>query len=136
MTYVSSARDLMEDAELADLLRVSRRNNIEAGITGMLLYQEGNFLQVLEGPEKAITATSARIERDGRHTGMLTLLREPISERQFPNWSMAFQNLTSLSDEDKAGFSDFLVEPLSANIFRDRPERAYKLLLSFRDRMR
>jgi hypothetical protein len=54
LVYVSSAVNLFSDEDLIQLLEVSRRNNEKAEITGLLLYSSGNFMQTLEGPEKAV----------------------------------------------------------------------------------
>ncbi len=54
LTYVSSAVRPFAEDELADLLAVSRQNNARLGITGMLLYKDGNFMQVLEGEEAEV----------------------------------------------------------------------------------
>lgn len=135
VVYVSSATRLMDDSELTELLRISRINNLKIDVTGMLLYEGGNFMQVLEGPDSRVSEIADKISGDPRHTGMLTLLRQNVEERQFASWSMAFQNIAKLSEEERDAFSDFLVEPITADGFRSRPHRAYKLLLSFRDRL-
>ena len=75
MVYISSAVRLMTDAELVSLLRQCRANNEKAGITGMLLYKGGNFMQALEGPEEDVDRLQRRIETDPRHTGIITLSR-------------------------------------------------------------
>lgn len=135
LTYVSSAVRLLTQAELKALLRVSVRNNAAREITGMLLYDDGNFMQVLEGPEKAVDEVHRMIAADPRHRGMLTLLRKRIPERQFARWSMAFQNVDELSPEERAGFSTFL-RPLTAESYESRPHDAWQLLLSFRGHLR
>ena len=72
------------------LLEHARRNNEKAGVTGMLLYKDGNFMQVLEGEERVVQALSAKIGRDPRHEKMVTLLEGPLAEREFSDWSMGF----------------------------------------------
>ena len=65
--YASAATVEFSDDDLRELLAKSRSNNMAAGITGMLLYHEGSFLQVLEGPSEAVEHLYARIRRDKRH---------------------------------------------------------------------
>ena len=83
VVYVSSAVLLMSPTDLLDLLRNSRERNHVAQITGMLLYRDGNFMQVLEGEERVVDALQERIRRDPRHRGMICLLRQRLAERAF-----------------------------------------------------
>jgi hypothetical protein len=126
----------MSDDELLEILRVSRRNNIERGITGLLLYRGGNFIQALEGPEDAIDELIDRIYEDPRHRGVQVLLREPKQQRYFPEWSMGFYNMDNLREEDRHNFiSIFRSDDLPSTFLRN-PQRAHKLLLSFKKMMR
>jgi hypothetical protein len=88
LTYVSSASSGFTPENLDRLSAVSMHNNHRDHLTGALLFKEGTFMQVLEGEEATVNATFARIGRDSRHKGIITLLRCHISERQFPDWSM------------------------------------------------
>ena len=136
LVYVSSSVRELEDSEVIDILRTSRTNNSSRGITGMLLYKDGNFLQVVEGPEDVITNLMEKVERDNRHRGLIILTKRPLQERQFADWSMAFTDLGSLSEEDKAAHSSFLTDSFVDDEFRQRPDRSYKLLLHFKDSVR
>src|SRR5437870_652135 len=93
LVYASSAVKLCSRPDLLRLLEKAHRNNTRDGITGLLLYKDGNFMQALEGPEETVLRTFARISRDPRHHGVMTLLDGPLTERQFPSWSMGFRNL-------------------------------------------
>ena len=134
--YVSSSVRKLDDSEILDILRVSQRNNQRRGITGMLLYKDGNFLQVLEGPNSEITELMETVERDNRHRGFIVLTKKPIKDRQFPSWSMAFKDLGALSAEDQASFSPFLADSFLDEDFRSKPDRSYKLLLHFKENIR
>lgn len=120
--------------ELLELLEFARRHNAAAGITGMLLYKDGNFIQALEGPEAAVRALYRRIQLDTRHRGILKLLDEPIAARRFEHWSMGFRHLT---DEvlGLAGFSDLMNRPFSSASFAANPALCQSLLLTFRENM-
>ena len=98
LTYWSRATNPMGDDELLDLLRISRRNNARRGITGLLLYRDQYFLQVLEGPEREIESSIKTIEADPRHHSFRTLCRE-AGERKFGTWQMGFENLNSVTDQ-------------------------------------
>ena len=78
------------DAEVERILAVARRRNLQARITGALLFSGARFAQALEGPAHAIDAVMADIERDGRHDELRTLYRREVATREFPSWSMAY----------------------------------------------
>lgn len=93
LIYVS---DLVGDeAQLGAILESAVRHNQADGITGMLLYSGGNFLQVLEGPEAQVKATYDRICLDPRHTNCLVLIEQDVPERQFSRWSMGCRQLSA-----------------------------------------
>jgi hypothetical protein len=135
LVYVSSAVRPFSRPDLEDLLATSRKNNAELGITGMLLYKDGNFMQVLEGEEEPVRALYDKIGDDPRHRGEITL-REGFAEgRQFPDWSMGFRDLESREVRDTPGYSEFLNTPLTGREFSEDPTRAQKLLLTFKKTM-
>ena len=136
LIYVSSATHNFSKTELLALLEVSRRNNAPADITGLLLYRDGNFMQALEGEESTVTDTHARIAKDQRHSGLITLLRESISQRSFGEWSMGFRNLDSTEVRNVPGFSEFLNEDWKGRPIQETPLRALKLLQVFRQGVR
>ncbi|MDQ6655101.1 MAG: BLUF domain-containing protein [Verrucomicrobiota bacterium] len=132
LVYASIANEDFSPDQLIELLATSRRNNEASGLTGMLLYKDRRFLQVLEGNEEAVRATYARIERDPRHREIVLLLSEEEQEREFADWSMAFQDLDDATASQVPGFSPFLGTQLSPHEFQDDPSRARKLLRVFR----
>ncbi|QIQ87478.1 BLUF domain-containing protein [Erythrobacter sp.] len=85
--YISTAPNLSRE-EVDSILEASARNNPERGITGLLLYNGRNFLQLLEGEESALVALMVRIGNDPRHTGVSTLDRRKIEQRACPGWAM------------------------------------------------
>jgi len=91
LLYISTARERHSPAALEDILRVSRRNNAAANVTGLLIAGGNRFLQVLEGPEQSVQNTYNRICRDVRHRAPVILKRELFEERAFGAWSMGFQ---------------------------------------------
>ena len=90
VVYSSIATHPFDDAELEGLLRSSRDANERVEVTGVLFHKNGYFLQLLEGPDAAVLEKMATIRDDSRHEKVTTLLKEPIVERQFPQWTMAF----------------------------------------------
>lgn len=109
IVYVSSSTRMISHQQQETLLQLSRENNKKADITGVLLYEGGNFFQVLEGPKSSVEATFERISQDPLHKGIITLLTRSFSERNFPNWSMAYARMTEEKfEEESQGFSVFL----------------------------
>ena len=135
LTYVSSATASLDTRSLVDMLTQIRPRNEELGLTGMLLYSGGNIIQTLEGPEDVVDGTFATIERDVRHRGVLVLLREPVRERAFADWSMGFRELGSADLDAVSGYSDFLRRPSGSGLGDSGPA-AYRLLELFRENMR
>lgn len=133
LVYASSAAYLFSDDELVDLLEDSVRCNKQAGISGLLLYKDSNFMQVIEGPEEAVMELYGRIHQDPRHKDILLLLKQTIPARQFADWRMGFVNIDRFSEAELPGFSAFLTDSFLAETYRKNPQRAYMLLLSFRD---
>jgi hypothetical protein len=102
--YSSVATTPFSDDDLAALLAVSRANNGRDGLTGMLLYRDGYFLQVLEGDYDAVRERMRVIDADPRHSDVTTLLEEVVSERRFPEWTMGYQPVTEGEADDIPGY--------------------------------
>jgi hypothetical protein len=136
LVYVSSATTAFSDADLATLLEKSQRANALRDISGMLLYRDGNFMQLLEGEKHAVDALFKKIALDSRHAGAIMMLSGDVETRSFPDWSMAFRNLNDASVQSLPGFSAFLnIDPGERNLFAN-PTRAQKLLNYFKQSMR
>jgi len=108
LIYLSSAVNLFSDRQLEELLEVSRQNNGSSGITGLLLYVGGNFIQLLEGEKEVVLTTHRRIANDPRHRGLITLLQGDCAKRDFNEWSMGFKKVEGPDAEKTPGYSDFL----------------------------
>lgn len=132
LVYVSVAAEKASKDDLLEILARSRTKNAEAGITGMLLYKDGNYMQVLEGEEKAVRDLYARIRRDPRHLGIVTLVEGRRDNRCFGDWSMGFQDLSSPEARDVPGYSEFLNTPLTAEEFSSDPGQCERLLWAFK----
>jgi hypothetical protein len=87
IVYISTSAGLPAD-EVDRLVTSAQRNNAEREITGFLLYNGRNFLQLVEGKQAALMSLMTTLARDPRHSGMLTLIDEPIVERSCPQWTM------------------------------------------------
>jgi hypothetical protein len=94
-------------AELQSLLDECRRKNAVAGITGILLYHNGSFFQVLEGDRNVVEALFEKITKDKRHYRTTKIILEPIAERTFGEWTMGCPALSSSQLARIPGLNDF-----------------------------
>jgi hypothetical protein len=97
LMYASRAASGTDAETLQAILRQSRPNNGTAGITGVLCFSAGIFLQVLEGGRMPVSALYQRIANDKRHHDVVLLHYEEIAERSFAGWSMGQVNLSRLN---------------------------------------
>ena len=102
----------------------------------MLLFKNGNFMQVLEGDSSVVDELYLKISRDPRHTGLITLVRRHILKRSFSDWKMSFKDLGDLTQDEKAAHSNFLDIPLNDVVYASSPDVAFKLLESFKKTVR
>ena len=96
LLYASRAVDNSPEAVEA-ILAQSRAHNTACGITGILCYGAGTFLQAIEGGRTAISELYGHIQRDARHKDVVLLHYEEISERRFGGWTMGQVNLLKLN---------------------------------------
>ena len=97
LMYASRAVAAVDQEELIAILKKSKTNNPKAGITGVLCFSEGTFMQVLEGGRGAVSKLYNRIASDARHTEVTLLNYEEIAERRFAGWSMGQVNMARLN---------------------------------------
>lgn len=99
LIYASAATETFNSGELRVLLQLARENNSQLGITGLLLYHNRSFFQVLEGEPEAVNSLYAHISRDKRHNRVLLLSKREIENRNFAEWSMGFLDLSNTENE-------------------------------------
>ncbi len=91
LVYVSSASANLSEDDLKDVISCARETNKILGVTGMLVFLDGCFLQVLEGRPERVRELYAKIEADPRHFGAKVLIESEIAKPAFPAWSMGFR---------------------------------------------
>ncbi len=101
LTYESKATPLFKETGINDILVAARTFNASQGITGCLIFYSGRFLQILEGPQEKVEKLFAKIENDKRHTEVSLFSEDNITERNFPDWGMAYY-----TTEDKGSQSE------------------------------
>jgi hypothetical protein len=101
--YLSWATVPFTDQQLQTLLVLARRRNTELAVTGILLYGNERFVQVLEGEVDILQELYAHIKRDTRHGNIITFANKPVAQRAFAEWTMAFPSITSQQLENVVG---------------------------------
>ena len=96
LLYASRAVDV-SPAAIENILTQSRQYNPTCGITGILCYGDGIFLQAIEGGRTAVSELYGHIQRDARHKDVVLLHYEEIAERRFGGWTMGQVNLARIN---------------------------------------
>ena len=133
IVYTSTATEPFTKNQLVALLKGSVERNKRAGITGLLLYQNDHFMQVLEGEEAAVMALYTKISRDPRHNHVIPLIHERIEHRFFPNSAMAFRHLDASEGGSLEGYSNFLNVASDGELLKPDLPQCRRLLFLFRD---
>lgn len=84
-------------AAIDAILDKARAHNPALGITGILCYGGGIFLQAIEGGRMHVSELFGTIQRDPRHKDVALLHFEEISERRFGGWTMGTVNVSKLN---------------------------------------
>ncbi len=132
LIYVSAARQPFSDEQLRALLVNARRNNTARGLSGLLLYEGGSFLQVLEGPKAAVNALFELLGKDDRHHRLVRVYESGIPARGFGDWSMGFASVGHRAAKDLSGYSDFFIRHQKTHD-APSPDIAQRILTAFRD---
>ncbi|MFN7164432.1 MAG: BLUF domain-containing protein [Hyphomonas sp.] len=90
IVYVSTAQTGLTDSDIEALINSAQSNNHERFITGYLVHNGANFMQLIEGPFNEVDEIYGRILRDRRHSGIVRIQAEQAEHRVFPNWSMNY----------------------------------------------
>lgn len=128
LTYISAAPRNLSPMALIDILETSRRKNPANNVTGLLVFQNSIFVQVLEGDERDVDATFQRIEKDERHQNVKVIERVSIERRAFPGWSMGFKNLDAMDAKEAGNLREFLNNPLTPTNAYQRPDMIVRLV--------
>lgn len=110
LVYFSSVSAHLSPIDIERILTASRENNRRRGITGMLLSDRRNYLQLLEGITDSVLSLFDVIKNDSRHAAIVKILQQPIVERDFPDCAMEFRDLSRVGRDYPAGFGEFLEE--------------------------
>ena len=126
--YISSATSWFSDTELNDILAISRKNNDRASITGLLLYADSKFIQLLEGDKSTVQQSFEHISTDPRHNDVTIIAEGNLKDRNFPEWTMGFKAMDGLRNTGLDG----LINPGNRSALENASKHiATKLLKAF-----
>ena len=127
----ASASGAFSPSDLPALLEKCRTNNARCDVTGMLLYQNQSFFQVLEGDRSVVEALYEKVALDPRHTRVTRVVLEPISKRAFASWTMGYPRVSEKELAEIPGLNDFFGR--SSSYLELGEGRAKTLLAAFKD---
>lgn len=135
MVYTSARKANCDDDDIQSILEAAQKNNSKLGVTGILVHTNDRFIQVLEGELMNIMMLYRKISKDPRHAGARIRFCEPVKERHFANWHMAYKNMegdgvgymSSISDDEKQVYQSFVDGDLST--YKDEGMRTLKTFL-------
>ncbi len=90
ITYVSTVKTSLSEEEISKLLESAKASNNRNGIKGLFMYADGNFFQILEGEEKAVSLLFDKIQNDPRHYDIIKLLDKTIEAVSFELYNSSF----------------------------------------------
>ncbi|MEN9898748.1 MAG: hypothetical protein RLZZ66_2397 [Pseudomonadota bacterium] len=128
LIYTSVAKQKLTDNSLKSILDRARPKNSALDITGMLLYLDPYFVQILEGEINVINETFKRISKDPIHHKVSLIFKKPISERSFSNWVMGFNKVGQEFSESFMSLDAFY----NSENFRKKPREIVELLEMFK----
>lgn len=129
--YYSTASKYYKSEELYEIVETSSKNNKLSNITGMLLYYNETFLQVLEGECDDVCETFNKIKNDSRHYGIFKIVDEELVQRNFPEWFMGFRVLKSHEFPKHSSHVQLNINGFDFEMLGAKPSLAIDLLLSF-----
>jgi EAL domain-containing protein (putative c-di-GMP-specific phosphodiesterase class I) len=130
LLYLSQESVEMDGQALAKIVTVSQENNTIAGITGCLLYQDGYFLQLLEGGREKVLELMERVRSDSHHKNLRIVAQGYEQRRVFMDWSMGFRNMSSI--EGEPDFSEWRKRVISFPELAEDARTCYAFISAFR----
>ncbi len=134
VSYVSRTSEPFSAEQVLELLVQCRDNNRERGVTGMLLYANGTFLQAIEGEDEVIDKLVEEIWKDPRHADIELLSRKAIQSREYSDWSMGFDQVTDDLLGEIEGLASFRVDNFSFDYLIGHQPVVESLMEHFRHR--
>ncbi len=116
LVYVSNRKPTCKQEEIDKILNSCKKNNPSLNITGVLLYSDTKFIQLVEGDAKVIMDLYDKIKKDTRHSNPMMISYNAIAVKSFPNWHMGTKKIangevefkTDVTNNEKIAFNNIL----------------------------
>lgn len=129
LVYHSQAIEPFSEVELLYLLAAARSRNRSEGLTGLLVYDEGQFFQWIEGPPLSLQRVWHSIQKDPRHQSLRVITDAEIPIRLFSQWHMQFAHRGGAAALHIDGLVEASPDVLEA--LHQNPDRAPEILAEF-----
>lgn len=133
LLYLSSACEGFDQIALLDMLAKAREKNSSLSITGLLLHNDGNFLQLIEGPKQNIHKLFNSIRHDKRHKDIIVLIEKSVDTRLFSEWSMGLRELSRQELTNYPGLSNYFGNNNDLNEIEEATSQVLQLIAMFRE---
>lgn len=132
LTYDSHAVQPLTADELAALVARAKAFNREVGVTGLLLYHDGNFFQYLEGPAQGLERVMERVRRSSLHRHLYVHVQGETDRRYFDDWDMGLADISGMQGDRLEGLRQALAARWGAD---GAQQPGLRLLLNFAEHM-
>lgn len=131
LCYKSELSSTTDESEIINILGASQKNNLRKNITGMLLYINNHFIQLIEGEREDVNGLYKKIVTDSRHFGARILSEGVADKRFFPNWIMGFRAMNPQDLKEMAEMNGLTELSIDGILNESNPHFAIELLKSF-----
>lgn len=125
LIYVSRCNRPMKQDELIEMLNTIRQHNRLNGISGCLIHQDGEFMQLLEGKQQVLHALRDRIRADERHEDFRVIAEGPLQQRVFNDWGMVLRHVGDSEGSKQPDFSAWQKRKIPFAELADDPRLCY-----------
>ncbi|MFA6014605.1 MAG: EAL domain-containing protein [Gallionellaceae bacterium] len=130
LLYISQACGKIDEQHLKQIVEISRKNNQAQGLTGCLLYQDGYYMQLLEGRREDVLGLMEKVKHDPLHHNIQIVAQGNEQRRIFLDWGMGFQDLSLMAGEPD--FSAWRKRTLSFAELAEDARACYAFISGFR----
>jgi len=102
VVFVSRARQGLSFTDIQAILGNATVHNRRCDVTGMLSFTGSHFMEIMEGPDEAVTALLLAVDKDERHSGLRLVDQHAIEHRSFTGWQLLGVDRLDLADAVQA----------------------------------
>ena len=133
LIYASTASPDLTEADVMAIMRKAQQNNKRRGITGLTLYKNGNFMQIIEGEREVVESLYQTISRDPRHMNVMAIMTRSVPEREFGEWTMGIHDLNNFDLRTLEAYNPVFEYPLNSQTFVDDASHALAFIRAFKN---